>query len=125
MVGSPVNLTGQTGDVANQTLLATGHAAGFYKVLLYAQCTTAGTSGSMTYPQVKYNDGDGNRTSTVIINSQAAGANINLTQNYYTSGGAFTFYSGGGAAITCNTASGTYNGSPQYSLRARLVYLCA
>lgn len=120
-VGTPVNLTGQTGNIADQTLLATGHAAGFYTVLLNVLCTYAGAAGSLTYCQVKWGDGAAH-TNTVTMNNSGAGSSCLLTNTIYAADGASTFYSDGSAAITCNTANGTYTTNPTYTFRGRLRY---
>ena len=41
--GAPTELTGQTGNVAAQTLLASSHTAGMYRVCGFVAITTAGT----------------------------------------------------------------------------------
>jgi hypothetical protein len=123
-VGNAIDLTGQTGDIADQTLLATAHPAGFYRIMVHISCTTAGAAGSLTFANVKFSDGIAH-TATLVLNNTTGDVYAGLTSTNRCAFASRAFYSSGGAAITCGTYVGTYNTNPQYSFRARLEYLGA
>jgi hypothetical protein len=129
-VGTPYNGTGLTGNLSAQTLLASSHAAGFYRVNVYMLCTTAGTTGDETYAFLGFNDGSATRAWRVAGNSYTGNYQGFLSLATTTASttkllAIHPFYSDGSVAITISTGSGTYTGSPQYTLRARLEYLGA
>ena len=126
-VGTPYDGTALTGDVAAQTLLAASHPAGFYSVLVYMRCTTAGTAGSINNAIVVHHDGFGSYAITVGgTNAPGSAANyLDLTSTNRRLQGIANFYSDGSTAITIAFGGGTYNGGPQYTARVRLAYLGA
>jgi hypothetical protein len=106
-------------------VLATGHAAGFYRIIVYARCTTAGTTGDTTVIGAAYNDGaasgatafglqNGGGTTTIYVS-------LTATTNLYS--GQREFYSSGNAAITVNNNSTVNTGGAVFTIRARLKYL--
>lgn len=70
--GAPPELTGQTGDVAAQILLAASHTAGMYRVCGFVSVTAAGTGSTAAW--------------TVSWRSPASGSD--LTHNIFWSAGA-------------------------------------
>ncbi len=127
VVGTPVNLTGQTGNISAQTMLAASHTAGMYRLEVYAHCTTAGTTGDLVGIKQTWNDGNDAQDRIAGLQSQGAvvANTLGLAGQGNFSRGSLTFYSSGSAAITLSTAGGTHAGNPRYTLRARLIYLGA
>lgn len=70
--GAPTELTGQTGNVAAQTLLASSHTAGTYRVCGFASVTATGTGSTVAW--------------TLSWRSPASGTD--LTHNLFWSSGA-------------------------------------
>ena len=127
-VGTPYDGIGLTGDNTAQTILTASHAAGFYRISVYCQTTTAGAAGSVTKIFCVYNDGTSTKTSHVGLNNiydAAYEQTFRLTNTVLNYNGVRTFYSSGSAAITVYNAGGTYNTNPVFNIRARLEYLGA
>lgn len=72
IMGAPTELTGQTGNLGAQTLLATSHTAGMYRVCGFVAITAAGTGASAEW--------------TLAWRSPASGSD--LTHNLFFSSGA-------------------------------------
>lgn len=125
-VGTPWNGVGLTGDTTQQTLLATGHAAGMYRITVYGRCTTAGATGSATTVYCTYNDG---ATANIVLGcltqSGLLSEYFGLATTSSIRAGTYDFYSSGNAAITCRNDNGIYNTNPVFNIRARLEYLGA
>lgn len=109
-----VQLTGQT---ANQTatIVASGSATGEWAAYLYAQCTTAGSAGSLTVT-LSYTDDIGATTTAALCT-------VDLTGTNRDDGFAVLRCSGGGIDYTATITGG--GGSPQYALHINLVRLRA
>jgi hypothetical protein len=122
------NLTAQTGNIAATTLLTSSSASsGMFRVSFYIKTTTAGTAGvATTKITVAFNDGAAQTIDVpLLIESAAAPVFLNshdLGTNNAASAGTVVVYSAASNAITFTT-TGTYTGSPQYTLRARIEYL--
>lgn len=110
-----INLTAQTASVASATLYAVpSSGAGFYLAIVDTICTTAGTAGTVS-ATIGWNNGSAAATA-------ASGAmSLSTLGNETTQ--IFTVYSAASQNITYSTTVTGAAGSPQYSVRIRLVYL--
>ena len=122
---TPINWTGKTGDVADASILATSHTAGFYRLSVYYRCTVAGSAGSLTTLSVTFSDGAATTSLVPCSYNSAITSTLLMTGTWHIYLGGLVFYSAGSAAITLKASGGTYNGSPQYTVRARLEYVGA
>jgi hypothetical protein len=137
MVGTPCNEIGRTTSIdgGGHILLAGPHAAGMYRVNLYLECTTAGTTGAKIYVEILTGglaDPEGEGVYSFTCGMVRGGTGLMVkdcvltgTFIYYLS--SIPFYSNGGSAgydtILFTTLTDT--GDPAYTLRARLEYLGA
>ena len=110
-----INLTAQTASVASATLYAVpSSGAGFYLAIVDTICTTAGTAGTVS-ATIGWNNGS-------AAAAAASGAmSLSTLGNETTQ--IFTVYSAASQNITYSTTVTGAAGSPQYSVRIRLVYL--
>lgn len=119
-----VDLTAQTGDIGATTLLTSdSDSVGIYRCVFYLKTTTAGSGGAATKIVITYNDGTSQTPEVILvpeIASPGGGAvNHDLTILNQASYGSIIVYAAASTAITFVT-SGTYTGSPEYTLRARI-----
>lgn len=117
------DLTAQTGNIAATTML-TAHAGstGMYRLSFYFKTTTAGTPAvAVVKATVTWDDGTAGQTRDVTLLSgvTALAVNHDLGTLNATSQGSLIVYAAASTAITFTT-TGTYTGSPQYTLRTRI-----
>jgi hypothetical protein len=117
-----IALTAQTGNLAAQTMLTGGAGtAGMYRLAFYIKCTTAGTPAvAKTKVTVSWNDGTAQTVDVPFLSGVLApfvDADLG-TLNAFAQG-AVTIKAAASQNITFTT-TGTYTGSPQYSLDARI-----
>lgn len=117
-----IALTAQTGNLAAQTMLTGGAGtAGMYRLSFYIKCTTAGTPAvAQTKVTVAWNDGTAQTVDVPFLSGALAPfVNADLgTLNAFAQGHVVVK-----AAASQNitfTTTGTYTGSPQYSIDARI-----
>lgn len=103
---TPIQLTGQTGNIATTTIY-TPAAAGLYRVGVYHICTTAGTAGTLA-TTIGWTDNVGAKTlkpaGDIVLDSTANGAT------------GTAFIRATAAAITYATTITGGAGNPQYAL---------
>lgn len=110
-----INLTAQTASVASATLYAVpSSGAGFYVAIVDTICTTAGTAGTVS-TSLGWNNGS--------ASASAATGPMSLSTLGSETTQIFTVYSAASQNITYSTTVSGATGSPQYSIRIRLLYL--
>jgi hypothetical protein len=109
------NATAQTASITPSTLYATpASGAGLYLVIVDTVCTTAGTAGTVSASIGWYNGSASASTATGPMSLSTIGSETTQI---------FTIYSAAIQNITYSTTVSGAAGSPQYSIRIRLVYL--
>lgn len=110
-----VNSTAQTASISTTTAYAVpSGGAGVYLIIVDMICTTAGTGGTVS-ASLGWNNG-------AATGSTASGP-ISLSTLGNETTQILTVYSAASQNITYSTTVSAASGSPQYSLRIRLVYL--
>lgn len=107
VVNGSLTLTGQTGDIAAQTLLATSHAAGLYQICVTAVVTTLDAGGTPEYIALALTSPFGAETVEIFrLDPTLGGSPVEA------GGGCIPFRSTGATAITLNppnAATAVYN----------------
>lgn len=110
-----INSTAQTASIASATLYAVpSSGAGFYVAIVDTICTTAGTAGTVA-TSIGWNNG--------AASASAATGPMSLSTLGNETTQIFTVYSAASQNITYSTTVSGAAGSPQYSIRIRLLYL--
>ena len=121
-VGTPYNGVGLTGNGSQQTLLATGHAAGMYRLVAVIRPTTV-TGEDFTILTLFCKDvvtTNVNPTPDPIADGAAVLTDTAIPTSY-----CYPFYSTGNAAIKIQLSNGSYTAGMAFNCRARLEYLGA
>lgn len=113
VVVTPVDLTGQTGNIGTTTAFTTLHA-GMYEISVYVKTTTAGAGGDLiSAVTIGWNDGTAQTKNALEANHDLA------TLNAFGAPRVFTIYATSGQTITFATTC-TIAGAPAYTLRIRI-----
>lgn len=126
-VGTPYNGLALTSDPGTKTLLATSHAAGWYRALVTVRCTVAAGATSYLILALNFDDVRGTQTPTIrvfdttgaLVLAGKSGLSSTATRTF----GSLAFYSDGTRAIDLVPGLTVTSGTPTFDVLARLEYL--